>query len=106
MTLESGLWTLDFSPYFLQQQRQQLRNLHAILFPVIAIAQGDRVFQLWSFLTQRIKINCHTKWRARFVLPTISPPDGATIIIKTRKMPLEATINLTRFRNEVRLILQ
>jgi len=71
------------SAYFLQQNRQQLIDLDARLLHGVAIAQRDRIFQLGSFFTEGIKIDCDSERRAGFILTTVAPADGTRVIIKT-----------------------
>src|SRR5262249_23461287 len=72
----------DPSANALPQDQRQIFNSDTFLFHRIAIAQRDCVAQRRIFFTQGLEINGHTERRTDFVLPTISPTDRATLVIK------------------------
>ena len=68
----------------------QIRNLHALLFPGIAIAHGD------SFVFQRLMIDGNTEGRADLVLPRVKLSDSAGVVVDRAQRRLQRTLDRLR----------
>src|SRR6516164_10092194 len=88
------------------QDHREILNRDTFLLHRIAITQSDCIAQRRIFFAERLEVNGHTERRADFILPTISPTNRATLVVKHSHMWLQKRDDLLSFYDERLLVLK
>src|ERR1700674_587986 len=77
-----------------EQHAQQLTYLHPFLLHRIAMPERDGVEQRRVLFAERLEINREAERRPGFILPPITPPDRAGLVVENIHMRAERRLDL------------